>query len=121
MGLCLVLFYRSNGETPSFPASVCNRFPPAIEPYIRSFNSLVDFDTTVLIPRSLSQCILLGFCDAGGCLRLLETAATRLALRGRSASACDPCRQGDRVALLSGLSQAKSCDACSGSGRRRRD
>src|SRR5260370_38633330 len=89
MSLCLVLFYRSDGESPSRPASIRSRFPPTIEPYVRSSYAFVNFDATVLIPRSLSQCNLLGVGDAGGCLRLPENEATVLALRGKSANAAN--------------------------------
>jgi single-stranded DNA-binding protein len=35
---------RSDGETPSLPASVRSRLPPAVKPYIRSCYAFVDFD-----------------------------------------------------------------------------
>src|SRR6202162_5794624 len=98
MGLRLVLFVRSAGETPSFPASVRNRFPPAIEPYVRSCYAFVDLNTTVLIPRSLSQCNLLGVGDAGGCLRLPENEANGLARRDRNAIASDLSQPDEREA-----------------------
>ena len=111
MGLRLVLFYRSDGETPSFPASVRNRFPPTIEPYVRSCYAFVDLNTTVLIPRSLSQCNLLGVGDAGGCLRLPENEANGLAPRDRNASASDMSQPDAREASPHELCGVPSSDA----------
>src|SRR6266545_831341 len=112
MGLRLVLFYRSDGETPSFPASVRTRFPPAIEPYVRSCYAFVNLNTTVLIPRSLSQCNLLGVGDAGGCLRLPENEASGLAPRDKSASASDLSQPDGRERTPHELCGARFSGAC---------
>src|SRR5260370_4004636 len=112
VGLRLVLFDRSDGETPSFPASVRNRFPPAIEPYVRSRHAFVDFNTTVLIPRSLSHCNLLGVGDAGGCLRLPENEANGLAPRDKSATASYLSQPDEREVSLREPCEVRFWGAC---------
>src|SRR4029077_10321242 len=100
--LCLVLLYRSDSESPSRSASIRSRFPPTIEPYVRSRYAFVNFHTTVLIPCSLSQCNLLGVGDAGGCLRLPENEASGLAPKDKSATASDLSQSGERGVILHG-------------------
>src|SRR5580698_11567221 len=110
MGLRLVLFDGSDGETPSGPATIGSLFPPTIEPYVRSCYAFVDLNTTVLIPRSLSQCNLLGVGDAGGCLRLPENAANGLAPIDRNASASDMSQPDAREASPHELCEVPSSD-----------
>src|ERR1035438_2885525 len=112
-----VLFYRPNGETPSFFATVRSRFPPTVDPYVRSCHSFVDLNTSVLIPRSLSQCSLLGVRDAGGWLRLAESEANRPARRDKSANASDPSQPGGREVCLLEPYGARFWDAYEGSGQ----
>jgi hypothetical protein len=83
-----------------------------IEPYVRSCYAFVDLNTTVLIPRSLSQCNLLGVGDAGGCLRLPENEATGLAPRDRNASASDLSQRDAREASPPEPCGVPSSDAC---------
>src|SRR5271166_1114219 len=116
MCFCFVFFYRPDGETPSLLATVRSRFPPTVDPYIGSFYSFVDLNTTVLIPRSLSQCNLLGVRDAGGCSRLAESEANRPVRRDRRASAFVPPRPGEPGASRLGPYGALFWDACSGNG-----
>ena len=117
LSLRLVFLYRSDGETPSRLASVRSCVPPTVKPYVRSSYSPVDLDTSVLIPRSLSQCNLLGVRDAGGWLRLAEREASRPAQKDRSANASGPCQPDVLEESLPGPYAARSWGACEGSGQ----